>query len=139
MSAARTFWATAIRTRLLCFARNEHSRAVSLLTCENLHLGQHIFAEAAHFGEDRVGGVATKAEIDRDDAEVTQSPEIRGDRFIIAGAEPAVAVVGLLWDPVADLQEPIGKTDIRRATAGVVRPGKRLHSRANLRSAARSA
>ena len=56
----------------------------------------------AHFGEDRVGGVAAKAEIDRDDAKVAQSPEIRGDRLIIAGAEPTVAVVGLLRDLAAD-------------------------------------
>ena len=70
--------------------------------------------EAVHFGEDRVGGIAAKAEVDRDDAEVTQSPEICGDRCIIAGAEPTVAVVGLLRDPAADFQEPIGETDIRR-------------------------
>ena len=42
-----------------------------------------------------LGGVAAKAEIDRDDAEIAERPQIGDDRRVVAGAEPPVAIVGL--------------------------------------------
>ena len=55
------------------------------------HLRQDVLAETLHIVENRVGGIAAEAEIDRDDAEIAQRPEIGGNRSVVAGAEPAAA------------------------------------------------
>ena len=86
-----------------------------------LDLGEHVFAEAAHIRGDLLGGLAVEAEIDRDNAEIAQRPQIGRDRRIVAGAEPALAIVGLLGDRLAELREAIGNPDLLRVPAGVAR------------------
>ena len=72
-----------------------HCLTVSLPHCEKSNLGQHILAEAPHVGEDGVGGVAAEAEIDGEDAEIAQRPEIARDRRVVAGAQPPVAGISI--------------------------------------------
>src|SRR3954471_22623019 len=90
-------------------------------SCPMLDLGQHVFAEPAHIGGDFLGALAVEAEIDRDDAEFAQRPQIGRDRRIVAGAEPALAIVGLLGDRLAELGEAIGDPDLLRVPAGIAR------------------
>src|SRR4051812_3029277 len=81
-------------------------------------LRQHVLAEAAHIVDHRVGRIAAEAEIDRDDAEIAQRPQVAGDRRIVAGAEPTLAVVGALRDARPELREAVGELEVVDVAAG---------------------
>ena len=82
---------------------------------------QHVLAEAAHVVDDRIGRIAAEAEIDGDDAEIAQRPQIGGNRRVVTGAEPALAVVGALRDARSELREAVGELEIVDVAAGSLR------------------
>src|SRR5690242_7791651 len=81
---------------------------------------QHVLAEALHVGEDFVGGVAVKAEIEIGHAKIAQCADIAGHRVVVAGEEAAVAVIGLLRDGLAALRHAIGEADRLWVAVGVL-------------------
>src|SRR5215469_3220768 len=86
------------RTHGLCKA-SEPRRPLRILrdlcaeAFSSLNLRQHLFAEATHLGDHRVGAVAGEIEIDVTDAEITVRPQIGNHIRCGAGEQPALAIV----------------------------------------------
>src|SRR5262249_10790732 len=83
------------------------------------NLCQNILAEAAHIGDDGIGGIAVEAEIDGKHPKVTERAQIADDRGVVTRKQPAVAVIRLRRGRRPALGAAVTEADLLWVATGI--------------------